>query len=188
MEIDLISQTIVPIAGALIAIAGSLIAVLTLMHKRKAHRIVLAEKLYEAKKSESKLLAMEVFYQLFGLRYQYSDIEILSDDNDALQKLTMLKRRRDAVTFIDGKYDFYRTHQGVSRSINLLIHKVFMWGSAIIVIASLVLLLFSRFSAIGFAVFITLIIIFILLGIFSGNELYWYCLLYTSDAADAPYV
>jgi hypothetical protein len=61
-----------------VGVLGSIVALLTFWQKQKTHRIALAEKLHLALESGSKLLAMEAFSQLTGLRYKYPDIELIS--------------------------------------------------------------------------------------------------------------
>lgn len=174
MESEFLIKFAAPMTGLVVGVLGSIVALLTFWQKQKTHRIALAEKLHLALESGSKLLAMEAFSQLTGLRYKYSDIELISEDNDALQRLIMLKRRRDEVTFSEGEYNYAKSYVGASKSIGYWMSWVFFILGLILAVTT-ILMLFAA-SVVGKFVFTfaAFLAASILLCVYSASEVYWY--------------
>ncbi|GAA6136489.1 hypothetical protein NBRC116583_02360 [Arenicella sp. 4NH20-0111] len=174
MESEFLIKFAAPMTGLVVGVLGSIVALLTFWQKQKTHRIALAEKLHLALESGSKLLAMEAFSQLTGLRYKYSDIELISEDNDALQRLIMLKRRRDEVTFSEGEYNYAKSYVRASKSIGYWMSWVFFILGLILVVTT-ILALFAA-SVVGKFVFTyaAFLAASILLCVYSASEVYWY--------------
>jgi len=174
MESEFFIKFAAPMIGLVVGVLGSLVALLTFWQKQKSHRITLAEKLYLALKDDSKLLAMEAFSQLTGLRYRYSDIELISEDNDALQRLIMLKRRKDVVTFSKGEYNYVKFYNGASKSLSFYVNWVFFILGFLLVITTIGMLFAA--SVIGKFVFTFAVMLAasILLVVYSASEIYWY--------------
>jgi len=174
MESEFLIKFATPLTGLAVSVLGSIVALLTFWQKQKSHRIELAEKLHLALKDDSKLLAMEAFSQLTGLRYRYSDIKLITEENDALQRLIMLKKRSDAVTFSNGEYSYVKTYNGASKSPNYYGNWFFFVVGMVLVVISIVMLFAASIIGKFTFIFVVLLAASILLVVYSATEIYWY--------------
>lgn len=174
MESEFLIKFAIPITGLVVGVLGSVVALLTFWQKQKSHRIALAEKLYLALKDDSKLLAMETFSQLTGLRYRYSDIKILSNDNNALQRLIMLKRRRDAVTYSKGEYKYKNSYKSATRNPNFLMSWFFFIAGLALTISTIVLLFVVSMLGKFVFTFVPMLVGAVLMTVYFAGEIYWY--------------
>lgn len=174
IESEFLIKFATPITGLVVSVLGSMVALLTFWQRQKSHRIELAEKLHLALKEDSRLLAMEAFYQLTGLRYRYSDIELLAKDNDALQRLIMLKRRKDAVIFSNGEFSYTKTYQGASKNVSFYIFWTFFVLGLVLTILTILLLFLASVQGKFIFTFAALLAASIILCVYSASEIYWY--------------